>query len=164
MKQVKLDPDHPEAKEILRSACYADSADVMKILLAKGFNPNDRENGGSTLISILLNNMTWSIDFDLFSERPKKHIDTSKSREKIKMIHLLVHSGAKWIPRDRNEINDARRALLKMKADYAVEFIWIMSQYKACSREDAEQLMRTPSIRSLCSQHLQRIEELIQSL
>lgn len=130
----------------------------------KGFNPNDRENGGSTLISILLNNMTWSFDFDLFSERPKRHIDTSKSREKIKMIHLLVHGGAKWIPRDRNEINAARRALLKMKADYTVEFIWIMSQYKACSRQDAEQLIRTPAIKTLCSQHLQRIGELVKSL
>ena len=108
--------------------------------------------------------MTWSFDFDLFSERPKKHIDTSKSREKIKMIHLLVHSGAKWVLIDRNEINDARRALLKMKADYTVEFIWIMSQYKACSREDAEQLMRTPAIRALCSKHLQRIGELVESL
>jgi hypothetical protein len=44
----------------LRNACYADNADVLKILLEKGFDPNDQENGGSTLINILLNNMTWS--------------------------------------------------------------------------------------------------------
>ncbi len=30
------------------ASCYADSADVMKILLEKGINPNDRENVGST--------------------------------------------------------------------------------------------------------------------
>ena len=56
------------------------------------------------------------------------------------MIYLLVHSMAKWMPGDRNEINDDRRALLKMKADHLVEFIWIMSQYKACSRESAAHL------------------------
>ena len=80
------------------------------------------------------------------------------------MIRLLVNRGAKWIPRDRSEINDARRALLKMRADYTVEFIWIMSQYKACAREDAEQLMRTPAIRTLCSKHIPRIQESIESL
>jgi len=80
------------------------------------------------------------------------------------MIHLLAKHGAKWIPKDRNEINDARRALLKMRADYTVEFIWIMSQYKACCREDIQQLMRTPAIKALCSQHLAIIEELIESL
>ena len=69
------------------------------------------------MINTLLNNMTWSFGFNPFSERPRRHIDTPKSREKIKMIHLLVNRGAKWMPRDRNEINDARRALLKMKAD-----------------------------------------------
>jgi len=53
------------------------------------------------------------------------------------MIHLPVKRGAKWIPRDRNEINDARRTLLKMRADYTAEFIWILSQHKACSREEA---------------------------
>jgi hypothetical protein len=53
------------------------------------------------------------------------------------MIHLLVSRGAKWIPRDRNDINDALRALLKMKADYTVEFIWIMSEFKVGSGEDA---------------------------
>jgi hypothetical protein len=44
----------------LRNACYADNADVLKILLDKEFDPNDRENGGSTLINILMNNMAWS--------------------------------------------------------------------------------------------------------
>ena len=69
--------------------------------------------------------MTWTFDLDLYSRGSRKDIDTSKSREKIKMIHLLVYRGAKWIPRDRNDINDSRRALLKMRADYTVEFFWI---------------------------------------
>jgi hypothetical protein len=85
--------------------------------------------------------MTWFFDFNPFSERPKKNIDTSKSREKIKMIRLLISRGAKWIPIDRGDINYARKALLKMSHDYILEFIWIMSQYKACAREDTEQLM-----------------------
>jgi hypothetical protein len=61
--------------------------------------------------------MTWTFDLDFYSREPRGDINTSKSREKTKMIHLLVNRGAKWIPKDRNEINDARRALLKMKGE-----------------------------------------------
>lgn len=59
------------------------------------------------------------------------------------MVYLLAAHGAKWIPEERGEINETRRWLLKMSADYTVEFLWIMSQFKACSRDDAEQLIRT---------------------
>jgi len=48
-----------------------------------------------------------------------------------------------------------------MKPGYTVEFIWIMSKYMACRREDSEELVRTPSIRSLISQHRSRIDELL---
>ena len=77
------------------------------------------------------------------------------------MIHLLAKRGVKWFPKDRSQIGDARRSLLKMKPDYTVEFIWIMSKYNACKREDIEELIRTPSIRSLISQNQQRINERI---
>lgn len=86
------------------------------------------------------------------------------SRENIKMIHMLAKHGAKWLPNDRSKISDARRSLLRMKPDYTVEFIWIMSKYKACRREDIEELVRTPSIRSLISQYRSRIDELLKEL
>jgi len=164
MKQVRLDPKHTLAPEILRDACYADNAAVLKLLLEKGFPPNNQKNGGSRLFGVLTNTMTWSFDFDPFSDNPRKNIDTSRSREKIKMVYLLAAHGAKWIPEDRGEISETRRSLLKMSPDYTVEFLWIMSQFKACSLEDAKQLMRTPSIKTLCAKHLDRIGELIESL
>jgi len=65
---------------------------------------------------------------------------------------------------DRSQIGDARRSLLKMKPDYAVEFIWIMSKYNASTRENIEELIRTPSIRSVVHQHMARIYELPENL
>ncbi len=50
------------------------------------------------------------------------------------------------MPADRYKINDVRRSLLKMTDDYTAEFIWIMSKYNACSRENIEQLIQTPTI------------------
>jgi hypothetical protein len=69
--------------------------------------------------------------------------------------------GAKWLPTDRLEIGDARRSLLKMKPDYTVELIWIMSKYNATTRENIEELIRTASIRCVVNQHMLRLNELL---
>ena len=105
--------------------------------------------------------MGWT--FDLYSSRQRKDIDNSESREKIKMIYLLAEKGAKWMPGDRYEINDARRSLLKMKSDYTVEFIWIMSKFSASTRENIEQLIRTLTMRSILSAHQTRVHEIVES-
>lgn len=160
LKSIRLDP-HEFAHELLRNACYAEKADFLTELLKKGFNPNDQVNGGSSLIASLLGYMTWS--FDLDHRNPKRDLDTSRSREKLKMIHLLARHGAKWIPADKDEISHARRSLMKMSPDYSVEYIWIMSKYKACARDNIEELIRTPAIHALVSGHLPRIAELLDS-
>ena len=36
----------------------------MKTLLEKGYEPNDGENGGCSMIPVLLNDMTWRSRFD----------------------------------------------------------------------------------------------------
>lgn len=167
-KRIQLDPKQPRAKELLQEACHGGKADLLRVLLAKGFNPQEFEDEGSPLIQSLLNNLCWSFSYDSYDfysyrRRPRKDIDTSKSREKIKMIHLLVRHGAKWKPKDESDVNDARRSLLKMSPDYTMEFIWIMSQYKACNRENIKQLIRTPSMRALLSKHNQRINEMLES-
>jgi hypothetical protein len=106
--------------------------------------------------------MSWSVDF--INRDQKRNLDSPRSREKIKMIHMLAKSGAKWMPQDRYTNNDARRSLLKMMPDYTVEFIRIMTKYNASTRENLEQLMRTPAIRTLVSAHLNRINKLIASM
>ena len=89
-------------------------------------------------------------------------MDSSSSRETLKMIHILAKHGAKWMPTDRSEINNARGSLLKMKDDYTVEFVWIMARYNGCSRERVVQLLRTPKIRRHVAQHQPRIDELLE--
>ncbi len=90
-------------------------------------------------------------------------IDTSASRDRMKAIHLLARYGARWVPTDKSEINSARRSLLKMTADYAVEFVWIMHKYDSCSREAIEQLLRTSTIKSHTAAHRERLQELMAS-
>ena len=165
LNNIRLNPDHKSADDILESACHTSNFDLLKELLKKGFDPNNQENGGSSMIQILLLGMSsWSCSVSSWSfDRKDRDIDSSKSRDKMKMIHLLAKYGAKWRPNDRKQISDVRRSLLNMTPDYTTEFIWIMSGFKACSREDIEELMRTPSIRKLTLKHERRINELIKS-
>jgi len=50
---------------------------------------------------------------------------------------------------------------IRLHADYTVEFIWIMSRYKACKRQKLEELIRTPAIRALIPDHMKKVKELL---
>ncbi len=165
LKGLRLDPRRPEAEALLLLACHPEKADILGILLDKGFSPKEQEDRGSSLIEAILSGMCWDRDFNPLSDhkRQRKNLDKYFCREKIKMLHILVRHGARWEPRDRRAIDFARSCLLKMTPDYTAEFIWIMTGYKACSVEALEQLLRPPSIRSLVSCHLPRIREMIEA-
>ena len=59
--------------------------------------------------------------------------------------------------------NVARRSLLKMEPDYTVEFLWIMSGYKASTCDVIQELMRPKPIRELVLRHETRVKELIET-
>ncbi|MFC1828042.1 ankyrin repeat domain-containing protein [Thermodesulfobacteriota bacterium] len=169
LKNIRLDPTKPELRGILLEACRAEKSDFLEKLLKKGFNPGEYENSGTPLIQTLLTRMSWYFDLNRWDiwrsgRTTNRNLDNKEAREKIKMIHLLTKHGAKWVPKDRSEIGEARRSLLKMKPDYMVEFIWIMSKYSACKREDIEELIRTPSIRSLISKHSDSVAKMINTM
>jgi hypothetical protein len=58
---------------------------------------------------------------------------------------------------DTDDVNRARRSLLKMVPDYAAEFVWIMSKYKGCAKEAIEDLLRTGSMKHHVSGQNERI-------
>ena len=131
----------------------------------EGFNPGDSEDKESSQIQSLLEGMNWSFNLDFYfpRRRQEKDIDSYESREKIKMIHLLARHGARWIPEDQRDINSARRSLLKMRPDYTMEFIRIMSGYNICERETIEGLINTPAMCTLLSKHLRRVNKLMEA-
>jgi hypothetical protein len=166
LKAIRLDATHPDARRMVEHACYADNSDVLRRLLESGFSPQDWEDRGSSLIQSLLCRMSFDWDFNPFSgvKKKGKDLDNNRSRENIKMIHLLARHGARWKPENQHDFNHARRSLLKMTSDYTVEFVWIMSRYNGCSRETVEQLFRPAPIRNLVQKHQSRINELIAAL
>ena len=81
----------------------------------------------------------------------------------MKMIYLLAEAGGNWRP-DPDEIKSARNSLTKMIAEYTVEFICLMARFKAASKEDLEELLRTPTIKALVGKYRNRIDAQLESL
>ena len=163
-----MDPNHPALREIMRFAYREHGIQVLERLLQMGMNPNDQENGGCSGIRDLLVGMDWGLarydPWSKMSERRSRSLDSKEARGKIKAIHLLAKHGARWMPAGRDEVNSIRRSLMKMTADYTVEFIWIMSKYQACTRGAITDLLRTSTIRAVVSGHTRRINELVARL
>lgn len=164
LKPIRTQLPSPDAPRFLRYLTRGKGLDVLKDLLKKGVYPNDEDNGGCSAIGSCLEYMSW--EWDCYSPSwyrggPERRADTFRAREHLKAIHLLAKHGAKWVPRDTHAVNSARRSLLKLKPDYAMEFVWIMSKYKGCSRESIEQLLRTSTIKSHTSEHRARLQELL---
>lgn len=162
LKNIRLDPTHPEIHELLRYACYNDNSDLLILLLEKGFNPGDLDDKGTSIIQSLISSM--STNYNYYSRSNKEmDIDTFRTRKKMKMLHLLIRNGARWEPDSPYYINNVRSSLLKMSSDYVMEFVWIMVEYRACTHETIETLMKTPKIRSLVSKHVNRLKEIMDS-
>lgn len=161
LKAIRLDPKHPVMKEVMRYAHRDRDGELMRELIKMGVMVNDQENGGSGPLNRLLTSMGES-SFNPWSfEMERKNLDTEEARETLKTIHLLTKNGARWIPRDKDEVHWARKSLLKLIPDYTVEFIWIMAKYKACSLEHIQDLIRTPAIKGHIKSHSARVEELL---
>ncbi|MGV8080011.1 MAG: ankyrin repeat domain-containing protein [Syntrophales bacterium] len=161
LKGIRLDPGYPDAHELLRDACYGDNSNQLKMLLERGFDPGSLDRNASSVVESLV----WSMarDFNTWSPSQKqKDIDSYRSREKMKMLHMLVRHGARWEPQERRSINDVRRSLMRMKPDYILEFIWIMTEYNACSREAVHEIMKHPSARSMVSRQVGRLNSLLE--
>ncbi len=162
LKAISLDPSNSDTKNLLREACYGGKTDLLKMLLEKGFTPLDAEDRGSSMIQGLLWRMSWDIDRFTNPFFHERQMDTSRSREAIKMIHMLARAGANWQP-DSHSITDARRSLLKMLPDYTMEFIWIMAEYGACDKGSIEKLVKHPKMKAMLSPHSTRLTEILTS-
>ncbi len=163
LKQVKLDPSHPHIADVLRFVDRGEGIDLLKQMLEKGLKPNDQENGGCSHIQRLLDGM--EVDYNSYSwhqRSSRDKIDSSRAREKIKAVHLLAKHGARWVPKD-DDIKRARRSLLKLTADFTIEFAWIMSKYAACDMECIHELLATPSMKAHFSQKRSRLQEILRS-
>jgi hypothetical protein len=158
MKTIRLNPTHERARDLIRMACHGESADLLKRLLELGYPVNDQANGGSSHVEGLLSGMAW------WTPSRRERIDTPKTRERLKMLHILVRYGGRWIPEDASSINHVRRSLLGVTADYTAEVVWIMAKYSGCARATVAALLRTPVMQAHVMDHYRRVNQLVERL
>jgi len=159
LKQKKLraalDPGHPESGRLIEEACHAPDGEPLSLLLELGHSPGQLPDHGTRAISWLLHSMSSDFYFRRTSVwsslNPDGGIDSSHARERLKMLHMIVSNGAKWLPADKRAIGDSRRCLLKMARPYVLEFAWLMQHYEAARRRDVDELLRTPAMTRLLS-------------
>jgi len=158
LRQIRLDSKQEHAHDLIMAACHNKTADLLKRLVDLGYPVNDQQNGGLSHIESLLNSMAW------WPKSARKKIDSDATREKMKMLHLLVQHGARWVPEDLSSMNTVRRTILCLDPDYTVELIWIMAKYGGCKRSVIETLLKTPTIRAHVDVHSDRISQLMARL
>jgi len=158
---------NPQAAAILiPAACVSSESDLLAWLLDHGLRPDVLEDRGSLAICHLLQSTSCEIPtaFDHSWNPSRRGIDSSRAMEKMKMIHMLVSNGAKWMPTDKQQMGAARRSLLMMAPGYVVEFVWLMQRYQACSRKDIETLLGTPAMEKLMANERTKLAALAGSL
>jgi hypothetical protein len=165
LKEIRTRPFDEDSAQVLSYLTRGEGLNVLKRLLEKGLNPNDQPNGGCSAIQSCLNDMSWVHHFSTYSfvrdPANDTNIDTSETRERLKAIHLLAKHRGMWVPGEKYAINSARRALLRLKPDYTVEFVWIMSKYQATSMEYIQSLLGTPTMKKHIAAYRPRIQELL---
>jgi hypothetical protein len=165
LKQVRLDPTHPSARDIARYAFRGKGVEILERLVEAGLPINDQENGGSSLLQGLLEKLGWACGFRSWNwPRDGAGINTTETREGMRAVDLLARHGAKWIPKDKRDMNDARKSLLKLIPDYTVRLVAILVEHRTCTKEALQSLWGTPSIKSHAAKYAARINNLIASL
>jgi hypothetical protein len=164
LKQVRLDAKHPSMRLVARWSCDREGMDLLKTLLEQGMEVNDQENGGCSLLQHTLEGMSWSIHSNPWGSHNPAGLDTSRAWEKVEVIDLLVQHGARWVPKDRGEVNSARRSLLKLVPRYTVAFFSILATNKACSRAVMQSLLSTATMKKHMGKQAQLLAKFISSL
>ncbi len=165
LRQKKLLAAIAEARveqvRLLEIACHTDDGQVLSLLLERGYTPTLLPDLGTRAIASLLHSMSWEIAFRRRPELRARGIDTDRAREKLRMLHMLLAAGARWLPADTRAISDARRCLLKMAPAYALEFVWLMQAYGAARRREVQELLRTGAMVRLLAQDRERAASLV---
>ncbi len=155
------DPAEPQTLLLLDHACHS-GCEVLALVLSRGHEPAllpDRGTGGLTSVIAW---MAFDVSFrDLQPGSLNEGIDSDRSREMMKMLHMLIANGAQWLPENAQRISDSRKHFLKLAPKYILEFVWLLQTYKAGRRHDVEELIRTPSMTRWLGRERARMMELI---
>lgn len=144
VKQLKPDPERDDMTDLLRSIYFLPSPDLLTHLLKLGASPNDKANGGSSVLDkalMYLNFGQWSDPYG-----STRVVPSSKTEAAITSVQLLIDHGARWRPEGRT-IADVRRTLYQLRPDAIAMVINLVRP--ACDESVFQELTRTPKMQAV---------------
>jgi hypothetical protein len=136
---------------------------MLSFLLAQGHRPNSLPDRGTHAINLILHSMTYEMPsiYSPFGETRSSGIDSSRARNRMKALHMMLAHGAAWLPEKGHDIGRVRRSLLKMAPGYLVEFAWLLRAYGAARRRDVLELFRQPSVSRVLGEKRATAEQIL---
>ena len=150
LKGMNLPKDHPMAKELLASSGH--DYQILEHFLERGYEPNEQENGGSSLLNICLN--------ALYRNKQHRSYRIYDYQHKAK-IELLCQYGAKWIPSDAKQAKNVHCALATLSRHRLCELIGYFIHQKTIGEKDFLDLIDSKQIREVIGNRFRRFRERI---
>lgn len=125
LEKLNLDPKDPAAQDVLHKACYWVNDEAVHLLLNRGINPNDKENGGSSALDTVF----FHIDFGKMNH-PSYRDCASKC---LAITKDLIQHKARWRP-DEHDLRAARRSMCQAP-ELVPEFVKLLRKPGVCSLE-----------------------------
>jgi hypothetical protein len=160
VKRLKPDPKRDDLSHMLERASFRAHPDLIGYLLDLGANPNDKPDGGSSVLDGCIQRLGWE-DFDRVLYGGGRYHKTAayKVSNTREAIRTLVARGAKWSP-DAYGLSQARRIFLGIDAEVTVEFAGLLLNHRACDEALLHKFLRTPAMQlhiSACERQLARL-------
>jgi hypothetical protein len=145
LKKLKPDPKRDNATELLRNAAMWSRSASLEYLFELGCNPNDKPNGGSSALDMVLRNLDFiRIGSNLGSSGLTAAYEV---RPVLECVRALVSHGAIWRPETGYGLNSIRRLLEKCQPGVTIELLRIFREFNACPAETVHQLLGSPRMR-----------------
>ena len=135
-----------DMSELLQRAAIWCRRETLAYLLDIGADPNDKPNGGSSVLDVVLTQLGFA-HLAYGSKRLKSKYDVARQLE---CVHELLSRGAIWNLSDAPEMNALRRTLLECEPDVTIELLQLLRKHNACPAERVHKLLATPRMK----QHL----------
>ena len=144
LQKLKPHPERDNLSELLRCAAVCNRVATLQYLLDIGANPNDKANGGSSVLDSVLRSINFfSIDAH-GSNRLSSKYDV---RQDLDAVGALLSHGAAWRLDGASELNSLRRALLGCDPEVTIELLQMLRKHNACSAEIVHKLLGAPRMR-----------------
>lgn len=141
LKKLKPDPNQDDLSHLLYCAAISNRKAILEYLLDIGASPNDKANGGSSVLETALWHMSFARLDPLDPKRLRSKYQLSGA---LDCVRVLLEHGAIWNSDDAYHVNSLRKTLLECEPDVTVELLQMFRKHNACPAERVHRLLGTP--------------------